>query len=52
VRAPISGTPNQCIKQLQDYVDVGVTLFILRFMGGNYIKEAKLFAEEVLPSFK
>lgn len=50
-RAPIAGTPDVCIDQIQRYVDAGVTLFILRFMGGEFEAEARLFAEEVVPAF-
>lgn len=51
-RPPIFGTPEQCIEQIRSYAEVGVTLFITRFMGGAFEKEAKLFAEEVLPAFR
>jgi len=50
-RPPISGTPEQCVEQIRRYVDVGVTLFIVRFMGRDFEKESRLFAEEVLPAF-
>ena len=52
LRPPIAGTPEECIKQIQRYVDTGVSLFILRFMGSDYLDEMTLFAEEVVPSFK
>jgi len=49
---PVAGTPEECIKQIQRYVDIGVSFFILRFMGSNYSDEMTVFAEEVMPVFK
>ena len=51
LRPPIAGTPSECVEQIRRYVDVGVSLFILRFMGGDFEEEATLFAEEVAPAF-
>jgi F420-dependent oxidoreductase-like protein len=48
---PLHGTPEQMITQLQGYINEGVSLFIIRFMGENLKEEARLFAEEVTPSF-
>jgi len=48
----IYGSPGECIEQVQSYVDVGVSLFILSFLGGDFKSEATLFAEEVTPAFK
>jgi hypothetical protein len=31
---------------------VGVTLFIVSFLGGDFEREARLFAEEVVPNLK
>jgi len=52
LRPPIAGTPEDCVEQILRYVDLGVTLFILRFMGEDLPSEARLFAEEVAPAFK
>jgi alkanesulfonate monooxygenase SsuD/methylene tetrahydromethanopterin reductase-like flavin-dependent oxidoreductase (luciferase family) len=51
-RPPIFGTPEQCMEQIQRYIDVGVTFFIMRFMSRNFEKEVKLFANNVLSTSK
>lgn len=48
----IYGSPAECVRLIQDYIDVGVSLFILSFLGGDFESEARLFAEEVMPAFK
>ena len=48
---PLAGTPQECIEQIHRYIDVGVSLFILRFVGDNFEAETTLFAEEVAPAF-
>jgi len=50
-RPPLAGTPDQIIGQVQRYIEAGVSFFIVRFMGDSFQEEAKLFAEEVVPSF-
>jgi alkanesulfonate monooxygenase SsuD/methylene tetrahydromethanopterin reductase-like flavin-dependent oxidoreductase (luciferase family) len=50
-RPPLCGTPDEIIEQIQAYIDAGVTLFIHRFMGDCFKVEARLLAEEVIPSF-
>lgn len=50
-RPPLYGTPDDVIEQIQAYIDVGVTLFIHRFMGEDFREETRLFAGEVIPSF-
>jgi alkanesulfonate monooxygenase SsuD/methylene tetrahydromethanopterin reductase-like flavin-dependent oxidoreductase (luciferase family) len=50
-RPPLNGTPEQVAEQIKRYVDSGVDLFIIRFMGDNIKKEAELFADEVVPQF-
>jgi F420-dependent oxidoreductase-like protein len=52
LRPPISGTPDECVEQIQRYIDIGVSLFILMFVGGDSKGQAKLFAEEVVPAFR
>lgn len=44
------GTPEECVERLQEYVDLGVELFILSFQG--YIEDRKLFENTVIPEFK
>ncbi len=41
------GTPNECLKQLQVYVDLGVTYFMLFFADLPSIEGLKLFSEAV-----
>jgi len=39
-------------EQIGRYVDAGVDLFIIRFMGDDFKEEAELFADEVVPRFR
>jgi F420-dependent oxidoreductase-like protein len=50
-RPPLAGAPDEVIEQVQRYIDAGVRLFIVRFMGDDFSSEAKLFAEDIAPSF-
>ncbi|HEX9915895.1 MAG TPA: TIGR03560 family F420-dependent LLM class oxidoreductase [Candidatus Bathyarchaeia archaeon] len=50
-RPPLAGAPDEVIEQVQRYIDAGVRMFIVRFMGDDFSPEARLFAEEVAPSF-
>ncbi len=49
-KAPLRGTPEDVISQINDYREAGVDYFIVRFIGGNFEREAKVFAEHVLPN--
>jgi len=44
----LSGTPNECRKQMQVYVDLGVTYFMLYFADLPSTDGLKLFYEEVV----
>jgi F420-dependent oxidoreductase-like protein len=44
----LSGTPNECRKQIQVYVDLGVTYFMLYFADLPSTDGLKLFSEEVV----
>ena len=44
----LSGTPNECRKQLQVYADLGVTYFMLYFADLPSTHGLKLFSEEVI----
>jgi alkanesulfonate monooxygenase SsuD/methylene tetrahydromethanopterin reductase-like flavin-dependent oxidoreductase (luciferase family) len=44
----LAGTPDECIAQLQVYVDLGVTYFMLFFADLPSIDGLKLFAESVV----
>lgn len=48
----IAGSPDQCIRRIEDYVDRGVSHFVLHFPGANKGERLRLFAKEVMPSFK
>jgi len=47
-KAPLRGTPDDIIQQVGEYRDAGVDYFIVRFMGGDFQREATVFAEQVL----
>ena len=47
-KAPLRGTPEDVIDQINDYREAGVDYFIVRFMGGDFMREAKVFADHVL----
>ena len=47
----IAGTPEQCIQQLESYVDNGITYFFLLFPDPISSESLELFAKEVLPHF-
>jgi F420-dependent oxidoreductase-like protein len=47
-KAPLRGTPEDIISQISKFREAGVDYFIVRFMGGDFHKEAKVFAEQVL----
>ena len=38
------------IQQIAEYRKAGVDYFIVRFMGGDFEREARVFAEHVLPN--
>lgn len=45
------GTLENIVDRVWRYIDEGVTLFILSFLGGDFEKEAKLFRDEVVAAF-
>jgi F420-dependent oxidoreductase-like protein len=48
----IVGTPNQCINRIQEYVDVGVSYFVLNFLSAPNLKPLQVFIDEVASSFR
>jgi len=53
-RNPLTGTPNQIIDLLEQYVNIGVTYFILYFFWRDVpeiLESMQLFSEQVMPSF-
>lgn len=51
-RGKVVGTPDQVTQQLQAYVDLGVSVFFLRFDDFPSQTGIKLFVEEVMPRLK
>jgi alkanesulfonate monooxygenase SsuD/methylene tetrahydromethanopterin reductase-like flavin-dependent oxidoreductase (luciferase family) len=49
MRRRLIGTPEECVRVLQKYVDVGVELFILSFQG--YAEDREIFESKVIPEF-
>ena len=47
----IAGTPQQCVEQIQKYVDSGITYFFLLFPDPIPTENLELFAREVMPRF-
>lgn len=52
IERSLAGTPDQCIKRIQELETLGVTHFILNFPDAHNLKSISLFAEKVIPAFK
>jgi len=48
---PIAGTPEECVKQIEEYRAAGCTHIMLEIWGEDRVGQAKLFGEAVLPHF-
>jgi alkanesulfonate monooxygenase SsuD/methylene tetrahydromethanopterin reductase-like flavin-dependent oxidoreductase (luciferase family) len=48
----IAGTPDECIRQIEDYRAAGCTHIMLEIWGEDRTGQAKLFGEAVLPHFR
>ena len=48
---PIAGTPEDCVRRIEDYRAAGCTAIMLEIWGDNREEQAKLFGEAVLPHF-
>jgi len=48
----IFGSPRQCIEQIQKLADAGIDYLIISFAGPYDPMNMKIFAEEVMPSFR
>jgi len=48
----IAGSPDEVAAQIQPYVDMGFTYFILRFVDFPQTAGAELFMREVMPRFQ
>jgi alkanesulfonate monooxygenase SsuD/methylene tetrahydromethanopterin reductase-like flavin-dependent oxidoreductase (luciferase family) len=44
------GTPESIRQDIYRYMDAGVEMFILSFLGGEWDKEIALFHNEVIPN--
>jgi alkanesulfonate monooxygenase SsuD/methylene tetrahydromethanopterin reductase-like flavin-dependent oxidoreductase (luciferase family) len=45
----ITGTPDMCLEQLQEYVDLGLSYFMIRFGDLPNLDGIRLFQKEVIP---
>ncbi|MEM1583093.1 MAG: LLM class flavin-dependent oxidoreductase [Nitrososphaerota archaeon] len=52
LRKIISGDVDECIEKIQKYADLGITYFIPHFLFDKDLKNAEIFAKEIIPSFK
>jgi alkanesulfonate monooxygenase SsuD/methylene tetrahydromethanopterin reductase-like flavin-dependent oxidoreductase (luciferase family) len=48
----IAGSPDECIRQIEEYRAAGCTHIMLEIWGDDRLSQAKLFGEAVLPHFK
>ncbi len=48
----IAGTPEECIRQIEEYRAAGCTHIMLEIWGDDRTGQAKLFGEAVLPHFR
>lgn len=46
--AYVAGTPEECVEKLERYVDLGISLFILRFGGAPKTDDLEIFARKVV----
>ena len=51
ISGAIAGTPEQCIQQIEPYVQAGITYFLLIFPDPVPVESLQLFAKEVMPHF-
>ena len=52
VKNNLVGTPEEVARRIQQYIDVGVTQFMLWFLDFPSADGIELFAKDVMPSFK
>jgi len=51
ISGAIAGTPEQCIQQIEPYVQAGIRYFLLIFPDPVSVESLQLFASEVMPHF-
>ncbi len=49
---PIAGTPDECIRAIEEYRAAGCTHIMLEIWGDDRTGQAKLFGDAVLPHFR
>jgi alkanesulfonate monooxygenase SsuD/methylene tetrahydromethanopterin reductase-like flavin-dependent oxidoreductase (luciferase family) len=49
---PIAGTPDDCIRAIEEYRDAGCTHVMLELWGDRRRDQIRLFGEKVLPHFR
>jgi 5,10-methylenetetrahydromethanopterin reductase len=49
---PIAGTPDECIRKIEEYRAAGCTHIMLEIWGDDRTGQAKLFGDAVLPHFR
>jgi len=52
IKSAIKGKPEDCIKKIEEYLNLGVKRFTLAFNELPNLEGIKIFAEEVMSSFK
>jgi alkanesulfonate monooxygenase SsuD/methylene tetrahydromethanopterin reductase-like flavin-dependent oxidoreductase (luciferase family) len=50
--SPIAGTPEECIRAIEQYRAAGCTHIMLELWGENREQQARLFGQAVLPHFR
>jgi len=51
ISGAIAGTPEQCVQQIEPYVQTGIRYFMLIFQDPVSVEDLQLFAKEVMPHF-
>jgi alkanesulfonate monooxygenase SsuD/methylene tetrahydromethanopterin reductase-like flavin-dependent oxidoreductase (luciferase family) len=51
-RVAISGTPEQAIARIREYVQAGVTHFVCHFGRADVTAGTEMFAREIIPAFR
>ena len=49
---PIAGTPDDCVRAIEEYRDAGCTHVMLELWGDRRREQIELFGKEVLPHFR
>jgi len=49
---PIAGTPDDCIRAIEEYRDAGCTHVMLELWGADRHDQIRLFGQKVLPHFR